>query len=217
MTKCEIIDKKKDKDIIFLHGFLGNPTAYKRFKKHYDDLEYNLIYCNSYDKKLKDTNIEDLCDWNKSLSHINDLINKRKNETVLIGNSMGGSIFLTLSNNNNYVNKVFAISAPYKLDNVKEINKRIKICNDINGITSTLPYNIKDDIKNKDRFFIHEINDNVVNIDNFHENKNKFNVPNENTLVLNYVFPFFTHIRTTYNKKTHNFIKDNILLSNNGE
>lgn len=210
---CIFKEKNASKDLILLHGYNSNKKTMLSKINEYDYLDYNIIACDAYGHGESNGN---MCDWLKSAEKIHQIINKRKNDTILIGNSLGGAEALYIALQNNFVKKVFAISTPHDNSFLNDSNlitkHNVKKCIDeFNQIEQILPKNQNDVNNDVEYYFIHSKNDSTVLIDDLYKNIEKYNVPNDRVLIYDLKTPgFLSHIVTYYKDKTHNFIKKNL-------
>lgn len=219
MLNCIFREKPTaSRDIILLHGYKGTKNRMLSKIKEYENLtDYNVIACDARghgSNKDKSVAIGGLCDWAKSAEDIQRLINSRKNDTVLVGNSLGGAEALYIASKNEYVKKVFAISTPFDdsfLTDSNLIAKRsIKDCVDnLDEIRNILPINHPDINKNVEYYFVHNKKDSTITAEHLNKNIEKYEVPETRVLIYEPVIAsgFVSHITPYYNRKTHEFIK----------
>lgn len=218
---CKIIDKKAEKDILFLHGFTSSKQSMQIIGEAYYNLpDYNLIFCDARGHGTR-KNDGKMIDWEDTIEDLDELINERHHDTTLIGVSMGGTIGLTLGIKNPHVKQVFAISSAHGkdlFDNHKDVyEKRYNIPftpEMVHEINDALPYHYEECKKpNKEKFFlIHAETDPLVPFTEMKANQHDLCLPNENVLVYSkkeipHIVGVDSHIVPTLLPQTHSFIK----------
>lgn len=214
MSKCKIYDKGAKTDLVLLHGFNSKKEHMLMMKNQYSDLNVNIIACDvnghGDDKKSSSK-----CHWKKSSNELIDLLKKRNNEVVLIGNSMGSAESICIAETLPKVKQVFAIVSPHDasfgLTSVNFSNELIDLCRfDFEEISSILPINHKKN-KNTEYYFIHNKGDKLIPFTHFEANVQKFQ-PKDTLVYNNTSKMFFFHIQPYYMNQTHDFIKNHLKL-----
>lgn len=218
---CKIYEHPNaKKDIIFLHGFTSDKDAQSPIIDLWkDDPEFNVIACDARGHGSR-KKVGEREDWEGSLEDLDQLINTRKHDTILIGHSMGGTLALSLGSRNAHVKQVFAVGAvnglsmfknPEKLDWYLRRYRLEMVEKHRLHFVPSLPENYNTCKKqNRNKFYlIHATDDTIVPFDQFEKNKSELCLPDENTLVMKDI-PMYAHQLSFYSSDAINFINEHI-------
>jgi len=221
--KCIIKEKQdRDNDVFILHGHgMKRGSPFPIVSKFFLNQNYNLFACDIETKKDDDW-VEVLNEYEKM---IRERIKKGKHVN-LVGESMGGTLALSLGEKIPEVKKVFAIGAVHGKEMLvgiskdrqeyleDQFNKKYEEIN-IPRIIGAFPDNFEIcKASNKNKYYlIHSQADKLVTFDQFIENKKELCLPDENTLV--YDTPkdeksWWAHVMPGRNWKTIEFIEKNL-------
>lgn len=195
--------KKKKGSIVFLHGFASFIQWERFIADKFRDLGYDTYQCNArgHGTRLFDG---EKVDWDLNVKETHQLVNyihdkKKEDNVVVIGQSMGGMIGLTVANQNPNVKKMFAISAPnHKNIDFKSADKFTLLAFSVATMKNVKNLNYNDPRydgilpednnkcrpENKNRFYLlHSKKDEVVTPDHYFKNKKQLCLPNSNTIL----------------------------------
>jgi len=221
--RCKIIEEPDaEEDIIFLHGFMSNKEIQYPIAKHFEKQhKYNIIRCDARGHGKDKTG--DKGDWTGTIDDINDLINSRNHDTILIGHSMGATEVITIGLTNPHIKKVFAIGAVHGREMFTD--ERISFFSKVSGlkyddkyehlIGDALPSNFEkcNHDGNAQIYLIHAKQDDTVPFDQFEANKRDLCLDDKNTLIFEKIVPHkfimdLAHILPFYEKETIKFIEN---------
>lgn len=208
-THCNIIEgRDKTRDIVILHG-INSSKAKTQSLQHFlqKNIPYNIIACDARGHGTRER-IGNKTDWLATLHDYESFLKTRPTKKILIGHSMGGALAIALGEKDLNTQQIFAIGAPHDdtvfttLDFLSNI--RYKSLN-VPEITNILPNSLKNN-EISDLYLIYGSKDKLVPITHLTKNKEKFHVPEKNTLILSNKVSWFAHERLPLDKETRKFI-----------
>lgn len=200
---CEIMEGTGDVDVLVLHEFATTAASMRPVSKHFNERGYTVLNCEypAHGSRMNET-----FSWEKTIDELEAIMKARKNETILVGSSAGGSLAITLGSRNPGVSKVFAISTPNQPSGYAWLGGSWMAREEARILPSRTARCVP---SNKDRFFlIHARNDSLVPLSELERNKDALCLPDENVLVVDKVtgIGIIDHFLLKNNEKVLDFI-----------